>query len=186
MEQGEFLQGRPHGGCCIAWHDNIACSVSPVITQSRRSCVVKIVSDSISVLLCTMYMPCDTTYGNENQFIFDDILNEIASITDLESVDSIIIGGDLNTDLSRRNSLHTGSLERFASRIDVSFLNTLLCYDVDYTYESFINSTKSTIDHFLVSSAIINTVQSVKIKHSVDNLSDHGVLVLVVAFPREG
>ena len=183
MEQGELLDGRPYGGCCIAWHDRIACSVSPVLTQSRRSCVVKIVSGTCSVLLCTVYMPCDTTYDRENQSIFDETLNELSSLADIENVDSIIIGGDFNTDLSRRNSLHTSSLSLFATRTDLSFLNSLMCYDVDYTYESGINYTKSTIDHFLVSSALIEKVRCIQVEHSVENLSDHSVLFLAVAIP---
>ena len=182
MDDSVLLQGRPHGGCCIAWHDNIVCCVS-VHTQSRRVCAVKVVTDLTSVLLCTVYMPCDTTHDVNNQVIFDESLNELISIADLENVSSIIIGGDFNTDLSRSNSLHTLSVERLVACGDVSLLNNLPGYDVDYTYESVMSLARSTIDHFLVSCNLIEYVQTVSIEHSADNLSDHSVLSLLVQIP---
>ena len=183
MEPGVLIQGRPHGGCCIAWHNSIACSVTPVHTHSRRSCAVKIAAETHTILLCTVYMPCDTSYDVDNQAIFDDTLNELLSIADIEDVTSIIIGGDLNTDMSRQNSLHTVSVERFVSAADLILLNNLPCYAVDYTYESVMNHAKSTIDHFVVSSGIADAVLSVECEHKVENLSDHSVLFFTAQIP---
>ena len=61
-----------------------------------------------SLLLCTVYMPCDTVYDYSNLDVFNDVLNDISATANSMNIDHIICGGDFNSDLSRVNSLLGG------------------------------------------------------------------------------
>lgn len=61
---------------------------------------------------------------------------------------------------------------------DLSLLNTLTCYDVDYTHESDAHRTRSTLDHFIVSDQLLACVQSVHCDHSALSASDHSALLM--------
>jgi hypothetical protein len=47
---------------------------------------------------------------------------------------------------------------------------------VDYTFESIVNDTKSTIDHFVVSEYVVDFITNIGVNHDIDNLSDHSVI----------
>ena len=52
---------------------------------------------------------------------------------------------------------------------------------VDYTYESLSNSSRSCLDHFIVSDSLYDSITKCHVLHDGDNLSDHSVVYLVVA-----
>jgi hypothetical protein len=49
---------------------------------------------------------------------------------------------------------------------------------VDYTFESKINGTRSTIDHCVVSESLFGLIQKYDVTHSGDDLSDHSPVQL--------
>ncbi|ELT89048.1 hypothetical protein CAPTEDRAFT_196106 [Capitella teleta] len=100
-------------------------------------------------------MPCDTQVAyHDNQLVFEEVLNDVADLIQISNIDRIVFGGDLNTELSRRASTHTRSLNQFVTNESFSFLSALSCYEVDYTHESDAHGTRSTLDHFIVSSQL--------------------------------
>lgn len=130
-------------------------------------------------------MPCDTEYDYANMDIFNDVLNEINTISQNSNVNHIICAGDFNTDMSRAKSLHTKRLLSFVEDEYFLMLDRLPCYQVDYTFESKANSSRSILDHFIVSQNMYNCVISVKCDHSVDNASDHEPISISLDIPVE-
>ncbi len=80
MPDDEFITGRPYGGCAILWNTNMICNVEPVACQSNRLCAVKVEFQYFTILLFTLYMPCDTEYDDNNVLIYNDILLEMSSL----------------------------------------------------------------------------------------------------------
>ncbi|KAK6171867.1 hypothetical protein SNE40_018291 [Patella caerulea] len=72
MDSRHFISGRPFGGCAILWKSNLLCKVKPVISESKRICAVELSGSAIDILICSVYMPCDSTNPQE----FDDTLND--------------------------------------------------------------------------------------------------------------
>ncbi|ELU13418.1 hypothetical protein CAPTEDRAFT_196508 [Capitella teleta] len=92
---------------------------------------------------------------HDNQLVFEEVLNDVADLIQISNIDRIVFGGDFNTALSRRASTHTRSLNQFVTNESLSFLSALSCYEVDYTHESDAHGTRSTLDHFIVSSQLL-------------------------------
>ncbi|ELU16818.1 hypothetical protein CAPTEDRAFT_195428 [Capitella teleta] len=93
-----------------------------------------------------------TVAYHDNQLVFEEVLNDVADLIQISNIDRIVFGGDFNTALSQRASTHTRSLNQFVTNESLSFLSALSCYEVDYTHESDAHGTRSTLDHFIVSS----------------------------------
>jgi len=180
MPDNSLCVGRKYGGCCILWPPNLACRVSPLPSDNRRLCAVRVEVSGSPLLLVNVYMPCDTDFDVENLNSFNAVLNDIACLADTENINQIVLGGDLNTDFSRHHSLHTAALLRFTVEENISLLNALPCYDVDYTYESMAHGTRSTLDHFLVSNQLVPHVTQVKALHSALS-SDHSPVEMTVS-----
>ena len=102
-----------------------------------------------------------------------------------DDVNSIIIGGDFNTDLSRINSLHTGALTNFVNQNGYVFGLNCSNVGVEFTYENIATGSRSVIDHIIVSESLSSQVLSYYSIDSVDNMSDHRVLVAELNFDVE-
>ena len=82
-------------------------------------------------------------------------------------MDYVIVGGDLNTDLSRIQSLHTASLQNFCKNEQLhNFIRA------DFSYKSDMSLCKSAIYHFLVSENLLSQGSDYYCTHDADNLSD--------------
>ena len=88
------------------------------------------------------------------------------------SVSNCIIGGDVNTDISRICSGNTISLQKFVAEENFSLALSTVDNSVEHTYRGVNNST-SLIDHFIVSDSIHKNISEYYSNDSVDNLSDH-------------
>ena len=147
----DILIGRPSGGCAIIWNKHLLGKVSPVHFNSNRICGVLVSLSGVSLLLCNVYMPVDTLYDQDNSSEYRTILNEIIATADNMDALHTVIGGDLNTDMNRSSSLHTIDLTRFAQQEHFTWWLQDHPGNVDFTFESRCNGSRSTIDHFLVS-----------------------------------
>ncbi len=176
MSDTDIRAGRPYGGCAIVWKTHLSCNVEPINCLNNRLCGAKCVMNEFTFLLFTVYMPCDASYDRANLNTFEDVLREIIVIATNMNINNIFCGGDFNTDLSRTNSLHTKSLTSFVENEHLVLLDTLVGFDVEYSYESKATNSRSLLDHFIVSQNITNCVVGVKSDISVDNLSDHCVI----------
>ena len=65
--------------------------------------------------------------------------------------------GDWNTDLTRKTSLFTKSLVRFCDSEGLTCVNFVSNVQ-QFTYVSDMNGSKSTIDHFIISNILLNSV----------------------------
>jgi len=82
MADDELISGRPYGGCAILWNNSITLKIEPISVLSKRLCVVKVSTSDTVFLLCTVYMPCDSHHKSQDFDMFDDILLEIANVSD--------------------------------------------------------------------------------------------------------
>ena len=178
MTNNELLSGRPYGGLAILWHNSLRAKIEPVSTSSHRLCAIKICQGDNNILICNVYMPCDVNHVESNNN-FDSVLSEISVICEQQCCNQIIIGGDLNTDLSRINSYHTKKLKSFVDHEYLRFaLNHPNCKGIDFSYESKIDGSRSLVDHFIVSENLYNHISDYSGLSEGDNLSDHSVVYI--------
>ncbi|ELT99723.1 hypothetical protein CAPTEDRAFT_184941 [Capitella teleta] len=139
------LQKNSDGGTAIPWTKGLW------LHSSEEHRIPESLSD-VSMHFVSG-MPDDEIHVayHDNQFVFEEVLNDVADLIQISNIDRIVFGGDFNTELSRRASTHTRSLNQFVTNESLSFLCALSCYEVDYTQESDAHGTRSTLDHFNVS-----------------------------------
>ena len=170
MDESEVGRvGRPYGGCAILWHSDLALTFIPIRTMSTRICSVQVKSSNFSFVIINVYMPCDDN-KNVNVYMYGDVLSEVSSIISLYDDDNeIIIGGDMNVDYSRTDSLNLSLMKQFVTEEDLSCA-TLPIVNNNYTRISSCGD-KSFIDHYLVSEGIV--LNNVFVSVDGENLSDH-------------
>jgi len=64
------LSGRPYGGCAILWHSDMRVDIHPVCIDSRRICAVSVSSESWKIIIVNVYMPCDNSDANSDEFMY--------------------------------------------------------------------------------------------------------------------
>lgn len=133
------------------------------------------------MIMCNVYMPCDTDNNMINLEEFDATLSAISVMLSNEDASYIIIGGDFNTDFGRSRSLHTTSLKMFIENESLkSDVQHSLCQK-EFTFESKINGSRSRLDHFLLSENLFEDIKECLVLHDAENMSDHSALSLTVA-----
>ena len=174
--------GRPFGGLAIVWKQSLPFCIKPVPTISKRLCVVSMKLNDINLLLFSVYMPInDNSEDSLNDY--ENVLNEMSSIINLNEDCRILIGGDFNLDFVRdKRSRVFDSLTEFLSR------EALLChdevFDIDqpyYTFESGMGF-RSAIDHFIFSDDVYTNTESFNVSYDGHNLSDHNPISMVFRF----
>ena len=175
MDSSRIHHGRGFGGCAIIWKSVLDCKVQPVQLQNTRACGVKVTLGDTSMFLSCLYLPCDDNVMNP---VYSDVLNEVFSSSACHESDFLILGGDLNTDLSRIMSPSTRALETRCADENMVCVQKLNMCDIDYTYESKANGSRSCIDHFIVSENVCPLIMSCAVLHDGSNLSDHDPIVL--------
>ena len=170
MIESVALEGRPYGGCAIVYKTSIQASAEEIHCQHTRLCAALVCFNSYNkILLINTYMPCDSRMRDANYDVYVDVLSEIDRVIHATGASYAIIGGDLNTDLSRTTPQALCLREFLKSRDLISCIN-LNCANVPYTFIGA-NCT-SIIDHFIIPSFIADSIQKYNI---VDNhlISDH-------------
>ena len=178
MDETSLKAGRGYGGCAILWKSSQVCTIEPVELDNKRVSAVKIKLQDASILLCSIYMPCDVMYDNHNVEIYIAVLDDILTNDICNNVDHVIIGGDFNTDLNRLRSAHTTNLLDICNRENIKCVLGHPKCNIDYTYESMSNHQRSCIDHFIVSEDIYDCIVTCTVLHDGDNLSDHDVVCM--------
>lgn len=174
MKEDVFHFGRPFGGVAVVWKSTLAARISNLALSCSEICSIVFDVCDLKLAIFSLYMPCD---GGDHEK-YKDMLCEVRSACISRNIDYFLVCGDLNTDLSRVNSLHTESLLSF---VNEESLNVCLYHpiaNIDYTYESRINGSRSTLDHFLVSENLTSYINAYFVEHSVDNSSDHSPVTL--------
>ena len=175
MDSGRgVLQGRPHGGCAILWSNSLKAIVTPIESHNRRVCAVKIEIAHIIILLACVYLPVDTKFDHANLSEYIEALCCVSSLACKHGIEHVILGGDMNTDMRRHESLHTESLVKFMT--DETLVEPV--NRIDFTFESMSTGDRSHIDHFLVSENLLNRVINYDVTHDALNLSDHSPIII--------
>ena len=175
MDESILLMGRPYGGCAILYHKCLNWSVSVIHTESRRICACICKDPSgFTLLLINLYMPCDTAGSRIATNGFSDALDEVSRIIiDHSDIDYVIMGGDLNTDLSRVRSSHSAPLQDFCTQHSLRFCFDHSCSDVNFTYKNEWTGVKTTLDHFIVTDNLFSLLSEYFSPDEIDNFSDH-------------
>ena len=170
------------GGIGICYHTKFTCTVETIPTKSKCFLAQKIKIGQISLLLINVYMPCSN--DNDSLDEYSNILLEISSICLANVTDFIIMGGDWNSDPSRND----GKTKLFKDFIRNENLYNALeaeCADVPYTWFSTDKTgnrvgSVSTIDHFIVSTSLKNSISGYKAEFTPSNKSDHIPILLTL------
>ena len=99
-------------------------------------------------------MPCDLA-SNIDKFMY--VLSNTEALRVKYIPNYVVCRGDLNTDMCRSNSVHIQTLGNFCHD------NNMECvvsqgFSLSYTFESVINNAGSTIDHFIISHSLVESV----------------------------
>ena len=157
MDLDGIKAGRPYGGVAICYHASLKCKIEKIPTNSKSVCALKIGIEQISILLVNVYMPC-----SENRDALDkytNILEEISSLCIKSATQHLILAGDWNADPSR-NDMRTTLFKNFISQENLINVLDKDISNVPYTYwnQRVTPPSTSTVDHFLVSPNLSNTV----------------------------
>ena len=161
MPDDQLLIDRPYGGVGVLWKKDISHIVKPVNIDSKRMCGIRLtMPDNKRVLLVNCYMPCDNYKQNEVGPAFEDAIDALERvIIEGIDIDSVIIAGDLNVDLNRKNA-HSNYMLNFADRNQLKFAKLHRNAEYEHTYSALTGQreTRSCIDHFVLSGDLYNAV----------------------------
>ena len=175
FDSSDVLAGRPFGGCAIFWRRQLDFKAKVIVSGSRRVCCLRLDAEKIKLLLVCIYMPHESDDASTELFVsqLSVVNNLIAANRDC----SVIVGGDMNADLSREWQ-HTMLLRDFC---DMAMLFPVITYSlscIDYTYH-FNMLRFNVLDHFLLSGDLFDTcICRVSVMHDIENASDHEPLIL--------
>ena len=169
IKEQELLMGCPYGGCAIFINKTLGYISIFIESENTRVCSVLSKYDTTTIIFICVYMPNDI---NSNIYEYNEVLSSIHMHQSLYNPNFIICGGDWNTDLTRKTSLFTKSLVRFCDSEGLTCVNFVSNVQ-QVTYVCDMNGSKSTIDHFIISNSLLNSVNHSDVRDDVDNHSDH-------------
>ena len=85
-------------------------------------------------------MPCDSSTSS-NLEEYNEVLSVISIFCATNNVENCVIGGDLNTDMSRTKSGNSISLQNFMDEENLFLVIKETINDVAYTYKGASNAT---------------------------------------------
>ena len=105
IDNTNILQGRPYGGVCIMYRNELSSRCESVILVTRRACAVKLsVYDICKLLIVCVYMPCDPQLVNKVNVEYEAVLNRVEGLIQSTDCIGIILCGDWNTSFERGNA----------------------------------------------------------------------------------
>ena len=169
--RSSIVQGRPYGGVAILFNKKLAYRVKPISSRDKRTCAVIIdVKPGISLLIICCYLPCDNRSQSVVEDVYTECLNTGSQLIEEHNPHGIIVGGDLNTDLSR-NRGHSSYLKQYCDSLNL-FLGCNIPHFVQRcTYDDGVNC--SIIDHFLCSKNMYDNIVKLYVNDDVVNPSNH-------------
>ena len=171
-----IVRGRIPGGVAILWHKKLD-SVINVIRLDRDWCIaVECRINNKVFTILNVYTPYECLQNE------DEYLNRLAFINSFIADNhstSVYVVGDMNADLSDKNSLFAKHLAHFCEESNLLFSSQLLLPSDSYTYISEAWHTTSWLDHCLSTSDAHAILKSMEIIYDVA-MSDHVPVVLVL------
>ena len=150
-----IINGGPYGGVAIFYKksmSNVITHISSHISSNRRVRDINLRINNISLIVLSVYMPCDT-YSSH---IVDQDYAEINHIQQTEC-NYCICAGYFNTCFNRLNA-HTSSLNDFIERNNLAVTWDHPTSIKDNTYWKLSLNHFSCIDHFVVTRDIFDCI----------------------------
>ena len=165
-------RGRAKNGMFIAIPKFMEQNTKNVSPDHWRLQALTLNMSNNKILVINSYFPTDPKIKD---FDTDDLFSTLSAIQGIlndNSFDSVIWMGDINTDFSR-NSQFTRYIQDFID--ETSLQKSWDKYDVDYTHAYDIDGKTftSTLDHFLWSENLTNSIRDAGVLHLPTNTSDH-------------
>ena len=158
------LRGRPYGGVSTLIHHKYISIVKNIHCEERFNLL-----SFGSLIILNVYLPCCQT-GSLPVLI--NVLDEIDSHLFPYINSPLIIGGDLNCDLTK-GSPHAVAVLDFLNRYNLILCNDIIPPNCSYTYFNDSLGQKSMTDFFLISTQLLNSLAKSGMMDKVLNLSDH-------------
>jgi len=173
------MSGRPFGGTAILVHNKLSGCCYRVITDNPRvTCVCIKRKGSPDLVLCSVYMPWnDKTL--EQAINYEATIGCLQSIVDRHIGCVFLFGGDFNVS-KPSETVCSKLVDHFTQSNNLCWLNPCDTNLIDYTYHNDLNGHFSLLDHFLVSTVLVEKSDCVKILDDADNPSDHFAVACVI------
>ena len=182
-EQSQILRGRPYGGCAILWKHELEGNIMCINTSCSRLCAIKIKIKNSWILLINLYLPCDTRSADISEL--DRVIDDVHTILSSEQYDHILLGGDLNCDLTR-SSAHVDRLKGLMAMLDMKWACTHTQAKIDFSFIDNVTLSTSKIDHFVTSLNLFDCITDYTPIHEGSNMSGHSPLVLKLSADYTG
>ena len=172
-----FVKGRPFSGTAILVRKPLSVGVMNILTFER---VISL--EICNFLFINTYVPCeDGSLGNLN--ILEEIIPNVSEIIEQSQADTIIFGGDLNTNIMDKNTPHSIAINDFlltskliaGQKIEKS--SDVDIY-IDYTFANEKLGRYSTIDFLCISNSLKPYVVGYEHLDSPVNHSNHRAVSL--------
>ena len=66
FDNSSVLEGRPFGGCAILWRSDLKADIDILPTESKRTCALRLNSDTFRWLFIDIYMPYEGDVDQTN------------------------------------------------------------------------------------------------------------------------
>ena len=141
-----ILKGRSYGGVTTLVQNKYLSQVTCLMSAERF--VIIMIGLTIYI---NVYFPFKSPGSSD---IIKSLLLEIGDIISLYPDYSIVLGGDLNNDLTD-NSESTKHIRSFMSEFNMTFCNELIAPNCNYTYHHRTLNHWSCVDYFMILSDIL-------------------------------
>ena len=170
------LKERSFGGMAILVGSKFKRHVK-FIAKSSRYIIIKIGT----TLIVNVNLPWQITNEIEDEYIncLASLFNEICNV----SFKHIITGDDWNIDLNKNYPIKDYTM-LFVNDLNNVFVDFKLTNRSLFSYVNT-NGGHSTIDHFVVSKALVNNVWSVSINDHALNLSNHCPVLMTISIEND-
>src|SRR5271156_5005281 len=146
-----ILRGRPFGGVATLVRNDLAHCVKCLKCADRYNIIL-----IGTVLLINVYLPCQS---RDSDRIISSIFADLADVVSLYPNHTVLLGGDLNTDLTNIRSSTTILVLKFMQDFDLLNCDGLIKLNSNFTYFHEAQQQQSIIDYFIISNSAKDTVK---------------------------
>ena len=173
VPDGQLLQGRPYGGVAILWRKDIAQYVKVIRNiKCTRICAVELETENRPMILVNTYFPVDNRRKNHVDEDFLSCMDAVEQLMENYPHHVIVIGGDLNCDMRRRNA-HDMYLTNFCNDKVMRDVWSLDHVSEADTYIDIANNSSSCLDHFIASESLVPEILDCQVLDYAENMSNH-------------
>ena len=185
--KSQISKGRPSGGIAFLIRNDLASKSKRLLCpNSNRVQGLQLTLGMKTIVYINCYFPVDTQQANMNVTPILECLQDVKYIMDLcDDIDncSFVLTGDLNADFSR-NTVFVDLVKTFLDNNNLVPIWEKFACDYTYSFSKVQNgidrSYFSVIDHFCISSDLLNNCIEASPIYSPDNTSNHEIICLKI------